>query len=123
MDETRAIARLPHLDIEIRHRRLPEGQSEQLAISLRATPLFEAFAQFLERQAPWPWLTLQPWLWLGQMIQASWQPWLSARAVGVAAAQRTPRAEGHEPTQGADVAAASAVVPDRPLAPQALSRP
>jgi hypothetical protein len=32
MDETRAVARLPHLDIEIRHCRLPEEQAEQLAI-------------------------------------------------------------------------------------------
>jgi hypothetical protein len=38
MDETRAIAKLPHLEIEIRHCRLPEEQAEQLAISLRATP-------------------------------------------------------------------------------------
>ena len=50
MGETRAIARLPHLEIEIRHRRLPEEQAEQLAISLRATPSFAAFAEFLERQ-------------------------------------------------------------------------
>jgi hypothetical protein len=39
MDETGAIARLSYLDVEIRHRRLPEEQAEQLAISLRATPL------------------------------------------------------------------------------------
>jgi hypothetical protein len=54
MDETRAIASLPHLDIQIRHRRLPEEQSAQLAISLRATPSFKAFAHFLDRQGSWP---------------------------------------------------------------------
>jgi hypothetical protein len=47
MDETGAIARLSYLDVEIRHRRLPEEQAEQLAISLRATPSFEEFARFL----------------------------------------------------------------------------
>lgn len=85
MDETRAIARLPHLEIEIRHRRLPEEQAEQLAISLRATPSFAAFAAFLERQAPWPWLALQPWLLSARLVQASWQPWLAALAAASAA--------------------------------------
>jgi hypothetical protein len=85
MDETRAIATLPHLEIEIGHRRLPEEQAEQLAISLRATPSFAAFAQFLERQAPWPWLALQPWLLSARMVQASWQPWLAALAAASAA--------------------------------------
>ena len=36
-DETRAIARLPHLEIEIRYRRLPEKEAEHLAISMKAT--------------------------------------------------------------------------------------
>ena len=97
MDETMAIARLPRLEIEIRHRRLPEEQAEQLAISLRVTPSFAAFAQFLERRppwpwaAPWPWLAPQPWLWFGQMVQASWQPWLAASSALLGAApQRTP---------------------------------
>jgi hypothetical protein len=95
MDETRAIARLPHSEIEIRHRRLPEEQAEQLAINLSATPLFEAFAQFLERQAPWPWLALQPWLAVAQMVQVTSQPWFaasSARAPGRrVTADRRPR--------------------------------
>ena len=90
MDETRAIARLPHLDIEIRHRRLPEEQAEQLAISLKATPSFEAFAEFLERQAPWPWLGLQPWLLFAQMAQASWRPWLAASSALLGAARPAP---------------------------------
>ena len=91
MDETRATARLPHLDIEIRHRRLAEEQAEHLAISLRATPSFEAFAEFLEWQAAWPGLTLQPWLWFGRMVQASWQPWLAASSALLGAApQPTP---------------------------------
>jgi hypothetical protein len=80
MDETGAIATLPHLEIEIRHRRLPEEQAEQLAISLRATPSFRAFASFLEQQMPWSWPALQPWLLYARMIEASWQPWLAALA-------------------------------------------
>jgi hypothetical protein len=61
MDETRATARLPHLNVEIVHRRLPEQQMEQLAISLSASPSFHAFARFLDAQALfWPWLALNP---------------------------------------------------------------
>jgi hypothetical protein len=76
MDETRATARLPHLDVEIVHRRRP--QAEQLAISLRATPSFEALGRHLEAQASF-WLTLNPWLGGWQrLLQAAGQPWLTA---------------------------------------------
>ena len=57
MDETRAVARLPNLDIEILHRHLPDEDAEQLAISLKATPSFDAFARFWEVSGP-----LSPWL-------------------------------------------------------------
>lgn len=90
MDETRATARLPHLDVEIVHRRLPEGDAEQLAISLRASPSFDAFARHLEAQAGlWPWLALNPWLGWQQMWQAAWQPWLA-----LAARPADPRPDG-----------------------------
>lgn len=94
MDETRTTARLPHLDVEIWHRRLPEEQAEQLAISLRATPSIGQFAELLRQQAPWPLLALQPWLLFAQVVQASWQPWLAASsACAVAAPQPTPAEE------------------------------
>jgi hypothetical protein len=61
MDEIRATARLPHLNVEIVHRRLPEQQMEQLAISLSARPSFHAFARFMDAQALfWPWFALNP---------------------------------------------------------------
>jgi hypothetical protein len=73
MDETRASARLPHLEVEIVHRRRPDG--EQLGISLRATPSLEAFARHLEAQAAlWPWLWLNPWLGWQRLLRAAWQP-------------------------------------------------
>jgi hypothetical protein len=79
MDETRAVARLPHLDLEIVHRRLPEQQAEQLAISLRASPSFDAFERHLEAQTPfWPWLALNPFLVWQRMLQQAWRPWLEA---------------------------------------------
>ena len=77
MDETRATARLPHLDVEIVHRRLPEEQAEQLAVSLRASPSFDAFARHLDAQALlWPWLAANPFVLWQRLLQVAWQPWL-----------------------------------------------
>lgn len=79
MDETRAIAHLPHLDVEIVHRRLPEEDAEQLAISLRASPSFEAFARTLESQAAlWPWSGLDPFRLWQRTLHLAWAPWLAA---------------------------------------------
>jgi hypothetical protein len=77
MDETRARARLPHLNVEIVHRRLPEEQTEQLAISLKASPSFDAFARSLDAGALlWPWLAANPFVVWQRLWQAAWQPWL-----------------------------------------------
>ncbi|HET6522753.1 MAG TPA: hypothetical protein VFG47_23455 [Geminicoccaceae bacterium] len=79
MDETTARAELPNLDIEIRHRRLPEEHAEYLSISLRATPSFGAVARHLEARNPmlaWAAVTpLAPW---AQLVRAAWAPWLAA---------------------------------------------
>ena len=85
MDETRAVARLPHLDVEVTHRRLAEEDAEQLTISLRAKPSFDAFARSLEAQPIWSWLALSPLLVWQQTMMAMWSaprtgwPWLPAR--------------------------------------------
>jgi hypothetical protein len=85
MDETRAVAHLPHLDVEIVHRRLPDRQAEQLAISLCATPSFDAFRRHLEAQAPlWPWLALNPFLLWQRMLHEAWRPWLAMRPTAAA---------------------------------------
>jgi hypothetical protein len=44
--ETRAVAHLPHLDIEILHARPWEGGYEQMMISLTAKPSFEVLDSF-----------------------------------------------------------------------------
>jgi hypothetical protein len=83
MDETRATARLPHLDIEIVHRQLPEERAEQLAISLKASPSLDAFGRYLDAQAVfWPWLAATPFFAWQRLLLAAWQPWLRAVAVG-----------------------------------------
>ena len=78
MTETRAVAHLPNLDIEILHRRLPDEYAEQFAISLRARPWFEAFARFYGTSMPlWPWVALNPMLAWPAMLRAMWSPWLA----------------------------------------------
>jgi hypothetical protein len=79
MDETRAVAHLPNLDIEILHRQLPDERAEQLLISLRARPSFEAFGRWLDAPGPAAaWLTLSPFLAWQQAALALWAPWLAA---------------------------------------------
>ncbi len=78
-EETRAVAQLPHLDIEILHRRPWEGEGEQLVVSLRATPSFEALGRMLEAGSPML-------LWSG-MMQAAWAPWLAAMEAATAGFQ------------------------------------
>ena len=91
MDETRATARLAHLDIEIVHRQLPEERAEQLAISLRASPSFDAWARTADLQAAlWPWLALNPLVAWQRLLRSAWQPWLDQQRVALAR-QRPPR--------------------------------
>ena len=79
LDETRITGRLPNLDIEITHRRLPGEDAEQLLIAMRATPSFEAFGHFLEGSRPMlaMMLAANPFLaaWT-QMARAIWGPFL-----------------------------------------------
>jgi hypothetical protein len=79
MDETRAVAHLPNLDIEILHRQLPDEDAEQLLISLRARPSFDALAR--RPKVPGPrsaWLALNPFLAWQQATLALRTPWLAA---------------------------------------------
>src|SRR5262249_16957926 len=66
---TRATARLPGLNIEVVHRRSPDGDSEQISINLHAVPSFEAFARFPEAVSPFTF-----WAQAGRLV---WLPWLS----------------------------------------------
>jgi hypothetical protein len=48
MNETHAVATLPNLNIEIRHREAPEEGAEYLSITLRATPDLATAASLLD---------------------------------------------------------------------------
>jgi hypothetical protein len=74
VDATKATARLPRLDIEILHRRSPNGDAEQISIVVQAMPSFEAFGRFIEATNPFAFWARAAWL--------AWSPWLEAtRAV------------------------------------------
>ncbi len=69
-EETRAMARLPGLDIEIVHRR-PQGEAgEAIGIMLHAVPSFDALSRTMF--APNPLL-----LW-AEFTQAMWSAWFGA---------------------------------------------
>jgi hypothetical protein len=67
---TRGRAHLPGLDIEIVHRRSPEGDAEEISINLKAVPSFEAFGRFLEQA--------NPFAFWAQAARLAWFPWLAA---------------------------------------------
>jgi hypothetical protein len=81
MDETRAVAHLPNLDIEIMHCRLPDQRAEQLLTSLRAQPSFEAIARWLDAPG---------------LAVALWAPWLKAASHTLPGAASRTKARGAE---------------------------
>lgn len=72
-DTTKATARLPGLDVEVVHRRSPDGDAEQISITLRAMPSFEAFGNWLE--------TANPFVFWTRAAQLAWLPWLEAARI------------------------------------------
>jgi hypothetical protein len=78
-DTTRATARLPGLEIEVAHQRATDD-GEQISISLRAAPSFEAFGRALEAANPFTfWAQSAQAAWL-----MGWLPWLeAARMMGL----------------------------------------
>ena len=71
-NETTLAARLPNLDIDVRHRRAWTGDAEQVQITLTATPSFEAVGRMMEAGNPML-------LWL-RMVEAAWAPWTAMLA-------------------------------------------
>ncbi len=70
MNATRATARFPGVDIEIVHRRSPDGDVEQISINLQAVPSFEAFGRFIEGT--------NPFAFWARAVEMAWLPWRSA---------------------------------------------
>jgi hypothetical protein len=81
MTETRAIAHLPTLDIEVIRRELPDEGAEQIAVRLTAKPSFEAFGVAFRQALP-AMIAMNPaFFWLGMWRQAA-ELWLRLPAPG-----------------------------------------
>jgi hypothetical protein len=79
MDETRATAKLPGLDIELRRRVDTQEGADYVSISLRAAPSLEAFGAALQPMALNPFmLSLTLWQSWFAVTQAFWRPFLPA---------------------------------------------
>jgi hypothetical protein len=86
---TMATAHLPGLDIEITRRRSPDGEAEQISITMQAMPSFEAFGRYLEATNPFA-------FWM-QAIERAWSPWFE-----VTRALTSMSASSHQPKLKAD---------------------
>jgi hypothetical protein len=73
VEATKAATRLPGLDIEIVHRRSPDGDAEHISINLQAAPSFEAFGRLLE--------AANPFAFWAEAARLTWFPWLEAARV------------------------------------------
>jgi hypothetical protein len=79
MDEIRATASLPGLDIELKRRVDAAEGAEYVSITLRATPSLEAFASAPPVFNPFA-AQLALWQCWAEMAQAFWQPFLPQAA-------------------------------------------
>ncbi len=88
-DETRAVAQLPHVDIEIRRKQAPDGDAEYLAISVRASPDFASAAAFFDpfrladpTRLLAAWTAFNPWLAWMRLVGPLALPRLGGRGGG-----------------------------------------
>ena len=72
-DETRAIARLPGLDIAVLHRSARGERGEEVLIALRAAPPFAALGVPIGAVDPF-----LLWMRCAEVAWASWLGWLAA---------------------------------------------
>jgi hypothetical protein len=91
MDETKATASLPGLDIELKRRVDAAEGAEYVSITLRAVPSIEAFGLAVAAFNPFtaPLMAWQSW---AEMTQAFWRPFLP----DASGAPRLPRRDAHE---------------------------
>jgi hypothetical protein len=77
IDETRALARLPALDVAIARRRDEEAGAEEVTIALRARPSFAELATAIEANP-----FLLPWVAWARLVESAWAPWLRLPGTG-----------------------------------------
>ena len=79
-NETRALFRLPNLEIAMVHRGVRGGEGEQVMSALRTVPSMESIGSVIESAAPlvfWMQLTQAAWTsWFGCLAAAAPPPWI-----------------------------------------------
>ena len=87
MQDTKITANLPNLQIEIRHRELPEEHAEAMTIHLRATPSFDAVANtMLPALSAFSMMNpVAAWM---RAAEIAWLPWLQVMGYPVLAPRR-----------------------------------
>ena len=93
-EPTRATARLPGIELEIVHRRSPEGDREQISIHIQAVPSFAAFDQYLRMMNPFA-------LW-AEVARLAWAPWLETARRTTLPFVDSPRLVKSDPQGAAD---------------------
>ena len=88
-EPTRTTAHWPGLDVEIVHRRSPEGDCEQISITMQATPSFAAFEQYLRAMNPFA-------FWM-EAARLAWAPWLQATRPGTLPFVDSPKLTKNDP--------------------------
>ena len=69
--DLRTTTRLPGLDIEVLHRRSPDGDREEISVNLLVVPSLEAFGRFLGATNPFAfWAEATRLTWLEAVLRA-----------------------------------------------------
>ncbi len=95
MDETKIIANLPALDIEITRQHDPDDNARTTTIQMRAGPPFGAAARYWSPMAATMGImAANPAVAWAQMMQAAWTPWLGLMRPMVGLMGLAPRGAG-----------------------------
>ncbi len=97
MDETKIIANLPALDIEITRQHDPDDNARTMTIQMRAGPSFDAAVRFLPPMAATMGvMAANPAVAWARLMQAAWTPWLGMMRPFVGLWGLAPRAAGEQ---------------------------
>ena len=95
MDETKIIANLPALDIEITRQHDPDDNARITTIQMRAGPPFGMAAQFMSPMAATMGaMAANPAVAWARFMQAAWTPWLGMMRPMVGLMGLAPRGAG-----------------------------
>ncbi len=97
MNETKIIANLPALDIEITRQHDPDDNARSTTIQMRAGPSFDAAARYFPPMAATMGvMAANPAVAWARFMQAAWMPWLGLMRPMVGILGLAPRSAGEQ---------------------------